>query len=53
MSTRTSKKASPAATQAAAPKPRLQERYEQEVVPALQKEFGYDNVMRCRLCTRS
>jgi large subunit ribosomal protein L5 len=46
MSTRTSKKASPAATQAAAPKPRLQERYEQEVMPALQKEFAYDNVMR-------
>jgi large subunit ribosomal protein L5 len=46
MSTRTSKKASPAATQAAAPKPRLQERYEQEVMPALQKEFTYDNVMR-------
>lgn len=46
MSTRTSKKASPAATQAAAPKPRLQERYEQEVMPALQKEFAYENVMR-------
>jgi large subunit ribosomal protein L5 len=46
MSTRASKKASPAATQAAAPKPRLQERYEQEVMPALQKEFTYDNVMR-------
>ncbi len=46
MSTRASKKASPAATQAAAPKPRLQERYEQEVMPALQKEFAYDNVMR-------
>jgi large subunit ribosomal protein L5 len=46
MSTRASKKASPAATQAAAPKPRLQERYEQEVLPALQKEFAYDNVMR-------
>ena len=46
MSTRTSKKASPAATQAAAPKPRLQERYEQEVMSALQKEFAYDNVMR-------
>ncbi len=46
MSTRTSKKASPAATQAAAPKPRLQERYEQEVMPALQKDFVYDNVMR-------
>jgi len=47
MSTRASKKASaPAATRAAAPKPRLQERYEQEVAPALQKEFAYDNVMR-------
>ncbi|HEX3271415.1 MAG TPA: 50S ribosomal protein L5 [Ktedonobacterales bacterium] len=46
MSTRASKKASPATTQAAAPKPRLQERYEQEVMPALQKEFTYDNVMR-------
>jgi hypothetical protein len=46
MSTRASKKASPAATQAGAPKPRLQERYEQEVLPALQKEFTYDNVMR-------
>jgi large subunit ribosomal protein L5 len=46
MSTRASKKASPAATQATAPKPRLQERYEQEVMPALQKEFTYDNVMR-------
>jgi large subunit ribosomal protein L5 len=46
MSTRASKKASPAATQAAAPKPRLQERYEQEIMPALQKEFAYDNVMR-------
>jgi large subunit ribosomal protein L5 len=46
MSTRASKKASPAAKQAAAPKPRLQERYEQEVMPALQKEFAYDNVMR-------
>jgi len=46
MSTRASKKASPAATRAAAPKPRLQERYEQEVMPALQKEFTYDNVMR-------
>ena len=46
MSTRASKKASPAATQAAAPKPRLQERYEQEAMPALQKEFTYDNVMR-------
>ena len=47
MSTRASKKApSPAATQDATPKPRLQERYEQEVAPALQKEFTYDNVMR-------
>jgi large subunit ribosomal protein L5 len=47
MSTRASKKAtSPAARQAAAPKPRLQERYEQEIMPALQKEFAYDNVMR-------
>jgi large subunit ribosomal protein L5 len=46
MSTRASKKASPAATQSAAPKPRLQERYEQDVMPALQKEFTYDNVMR-------
>jgi large subunit ribosomal protein L5 len=46
MSTRASKKASPATTQAAAPKPRLQERYEQEVMPALLKEFTYDNVMR-------
>jgi len=46
MSTRTSKKASPSVTQAAAPKPRLQERYEQDVMPALQKEFAYDNVMR-------
>ena len=46
MSTRASKKASPAATQSAAPKPRLQERYEQDVMPALQKEFAYDNVMR-------
>jgi large subunit ribosomal protein L5 len=46
MSPRASKKASPAATQAAAPKPRLQERYEQEAMPALQKEFTYDNVMR-------
>ena len=46
MSTRASKKASPAATQAAAPKPRLQERYEQDVMPALQKEFTYNNVMR-------
>jgi large subunit ribosomal protein L5 len=47
MSTRASKKASsPAAKQAVAPKPRLQERYEQEVMPALQKEFTYDNVMR-------
>ncbi len=26
--------------------PRLKERYEKEVAPALQKEFGYDNVMR-------
>jgi large subunit ribosomal protein L5 len=26
--------------------PRLKERYEKEVVPALQKEFGYDNIMR-------
>jgi large subunit ribosomal protein L5 len=25
---------------------RLRERYEKEIVPALQKEFGYDNVMR-------
>lgn len=25
---------------------RLKERYEKEVVPALQKEFGYDNIMR-------
>jgi large subunit ribosomal protein L5 len=25
---------------------RLRERYENEIVPALQKEFGYDNVMR-------
>jgi large subunit ribosomal protein L5 len=46
MSTRASKKASPAATQAAAPKPRLQERYEQDVMRALQKEFSYENVMR-------
>jgi large subunit ribosomal protein L5 len=46
MSTRTPKKASSAAKPAAAPKPRLQERYEQEVAPALQKEFAYDNVMR-------
>jgi large subunit ribosomal protein L5 len=46
MSTRTSKKASSTAAPAAAPKPRLRERYEQEVMPALQKEFAYDNVMR-------
>jgi large subunit ribosomal protein L5 len=46
MSTRASKKASPAATQVAAAKPRLQERYEQDVMPALQKEFTYDNIMR-------
>ncbi len=26
--------------------PRLKERYDKEVVPALQKEFGYDNIMR-------
>lgn len=26
--------------------PRLQQRYANEVVPALQKEFGYDNVMQ-------
>ncbi len=26
--------------------PRLQQRYDNEVVPALQKEFGYDNVMQ-------
>ena len=26
--------------------PRLQERYQQEVVPALQKEFAYDNLMQ-------
>jgi large subunit ribosomal protein L5 len=26
--------------------PRLQQRYTDEVVPALQKEFGYDNVMQ-------
>ena len=27
-------------------RPRLRERYEQEIVPALMKEFGFDNVMR-------
>jgi large subunit ribosomal protein L5 len=27
-------------------KPRLRERYEQEIVPALMKEFQFDNVMR-------
>jgi large subunit ribosomal protein L5 len=27
-------------------KPRLKERYEQEIVPALMKEFQFDNVMR-------
>ncbi len=29
-----------------APTPRLKERYREEVVPAMMKEFGYDNVMR-------
>jgi large subunit ribosomal protein L5 len=28
-----------------APKPRLKERYEKEIVPALMKEFGYKNIM--------
>jgi large subunit ribosomal protein L5 len=46
MSTRASKKASTPAATTAAPKPRLQERYEKEVAPALHTEFGYDNVMR-------
>ncbi len=27
-------------------KPRLRERYEREIVPALMKEFQFDNVMR-------
>ena len=27
------------------PMPRMQERYRNEIVPALMKEFGYDNVM--------
>jgi len=46
MSTRASKKASTPAANPAAPKPRLQERYEKEVVPALHQEFSYENIMR-------
>ena len=33
-------------TVAAAPKPRLKETYEREIIPALVKEFGYKNVMQ-------
>ena len=32
----------------AAPPPRLRERYEQEVQPALIQRFGYTTPMRCR-----
>jgi len=32
--------------QAPAPTPRMKVRYQDEVVPALMKEFGYDNVMQ-------
>ena len=46
MSTRASKKASTPAANPAAPKPRLQERYENEVVPVLHQEFSYENIMR-------
>jgi large subunit ribosomal protein L5 len=30
----------------AAPTPRLKERYQREIVPALMKEFGYKNIMQ-------
>ena len=32
--------------------PRLQERYRNEIVPALMKEFSYPSVMRCRASRR-
>ena len=35
------------------PTPRLKERYQQEIVPALMKEFGYSNVMRRPASPRS
>ena len=28
------------------PKPRMKERYQTEIVPAMMNEFGYDNVMQ-------
>ena len=31
---------------APAPMPRMKQRYQEEVVPAMMKEFGYDNVMQ-------
>ncbi len=34
------------------PMPRMQERYRQEIVPALMKEFGYDNVMQVPRLTK-
>lgn len=34
------------------PMPRMQERYRNEIVPALMKEFGYDNVMQVPRLTK-
>lgn len=34
------------------PMPRMQERYRKEIVPALMKEFGYDNVMQVPRLTK-
>lgn len=38
--------AAPASVPGSGPAPRLRERYRSEIVPALMKEFGYDNVMQ-------
>lgn len=42
----TAPEASAAAPPTNGPAPRLRERYRGEIVPALMKEFGYDNVMQ-------
>ncbi len=34
------------------PVPRMKERYQQEIVPALMKEFGYSNVMQAPRFTK-
>jgi len=46
MSTETTETAETTDTTVAAPKPRLQARYREEILPALLEEFGYGNVMQ-------